>query len=353
MGSLSHDRSTQSDKDKNMSSIFMNALAGELSKQASRAPAAEAVKKVMRMRHAKGGAGLIERANLRKSAEDMFSAPKPPKAPGNSGASNAQTMESKPKVKRPQPLTPGPSGGAGDKAIKMPSTGGQQIKMSSAEADDLVSAMFENAEGDEGPYTDEEQYGVYDPRFGGGKGLKNLGGKRAPKFTKKVNPTDMPGAFKAAMEKCSKCRGKGCPACEAKMGAGCGPKYGCGGGKHGTGCGLRKAAGAALKKVAEGFWGPKEEVQLGPRISYRTGKPEAAPAPAAPKAPKSVVTVGKATYLGKGNMSGSGQRALSQGSSARAGQRAMGQANAMDKIRGSLQNSKNMLARVGSRFGGQ
>lgn len=76
--------------------------------------------------------------------------------------------------------------------------------------------------------------------------MKNLGDRRAPAFTDKVNPTDMPGAFgKRAEEDEPMQMGTG-------KGAGCGPKYGCGKGKHGTGCGLKKSAGAGLAKALLG-----------------------------------------------------------------------------------------------------
>lgn len=61
---------------------------------------------------------------------------------------------------------------------------------------DLVKAIVADAKKPTDAFTDNEaEIGVDDPRFGGGKGLKNLGGRRAPSFTDKVNPTDTPNAF--------------------------------------------------------------------------------------------------------------------------------------------------------------
>jgi hypothetical protein len=126
-------------------------------------------------------------------------------------------------------------------------TGGG-AKMASDEA--IVQGILEAAKGSEDA-VDTEEPGAEDTRYGGGKGaryggglgarygggLGNLKGKRAPKFTDKVNPTDLPQAFKQAAAKHG--RGKGCN-----------PKFGCGGGKHGTGCGMAKKAARPTPKSA-------------------------------------------------------------------------------------------------------
>lgn len=153
----------------------------------------------------------------------------------------ANTMEQR--TKPPKPLTPPPAPGVNGKAKPMPSIGTPIVPMnktsaSASEAGRVVKALLENSEGREGPYSDSQQIGVDDPRFGGGGGLKNLKGKRAPAFTDRFNPTDTPGAFKQAQ---SITPSKMIPkSSNPSYGTGCGPKYGCGLGKHGVGCGLRE-----------------------------------------------------------------------------------------------------------------
>jgi len=142
----------------------------------------------------------------------------------------------------------------------------KKAEESSDKAGKTIKKILEEAEGDERARVVEGEggqvleQGAEDTKYGGGLG--NLGKKRAPSFTDKVNPTDMPGAFgkKAEMEKCSKCAGKGCPHCNGKgvhekqAKAMCGPKYGCGKGMHGTGCGLRKKAGEGVKVAVSLKW---------------------------------------------------------------------------------------------------
>lgn len=267
-----------------MSNHFMEALAGEISKEASMRGVKAAVRRAMKMgRRARSlatrGAGLKGATKLGQAGLPPLAVapPKPPSLP----KSQAQTMEGK-IAPPPKPLTPTPSMGGGSNAQKMPRMPGQkaaplaknaaagvkaallasqagkalkgkvrevakganrragkaqdQVERAvqtakermrdqevrrkakelgligataagggylgaktaaedSAKAGAMVKAILDEAKKPQDNYTDSQQIGVDDPRFGGGKGLKNLGGKRAPAFTDKVNPTDMPGAF--------------------------------------------------------------------------------------------------------------------------------------------------------------
>ena len=57
----------------------------------------------------------------------------------------------------------------------------------------LKEVIQEAEKGKQRHPTHQVQIGTDDPRYGGGIG--NLGGKKAPKFTNKMNPTDTPQAF--------------------------------------------------------------------------------------------------------------------------------------------------------------
>lgn len=164
----------------------------------------------------------------------------PAPVPPVSVTPTANTMEQR--TKPPKPLTPPPAPGINEKAKPMPSIGAPIVPMNKISAADsagrIVKAILEGSEEREGPYSDGQQIGVDDPRFGGGGGLKNLKGKRAPAFTDRFNPTDTPGAFKQAQ---SITPSKMIPkSSNPSYGIGCGLEYGCGQGKHGIGCGLRK-----------------------------------------------------------------------------------------------------------------
>lgn len=196
-----------------------------------------------------------------------------------------QTME---QTTKPTPMpTPKPP-----KPMPMPSTGTALTPMGKSAQDDSelqgaaakIREMLESIQQNQNPgeYTDEEEMGVDDPRYGGGPGIKNFKGKVAPKFTDRFNPTDVPQAFgKKATVPSARYRAganslsdtelrvmqnadamkpgggrlpkplakKAMAPTPSKMipkstnasyGTGCGAKYGCGKGKHGTGCGLRR-----------------------------------------------------------------------------------------------------------------
>jgi hypothetical protein len=68
-------------------------------------------------------------------------------------------------------------------------------KTSAEEAGAMVREVLREAGkgGDKPEYKDTVSTDSDDPRYGGGIG--NLGGKKAPAFTDKVNPTDAPSAF--------------------------------------------------------------------------------------------------------------------------------------------------------------
>jgi hypothetical protein len=64
----------------------------------------------------------------------------------------------------------------------------------SSDAGEILRAILDEAQARvQDGYTDEETMGQDQDSYGAGLG--NLGGKKAPKFTKKVNPTDTPAAF--------------------------------------------------------------------------------------------------------------------------------------------------------------
>lgn len=273
---------------------------------------------------------------LNKIAAGM---PTPPMAtPG------AQTMEQQKPAEQKIPV-PNPP-----KPMPMPSTGTSLTPMGAKTAEDakgagaVIKAMLGSSGAQAGEYTDDEQTGVDDPRFGGGKGIENFKGKKAPTFTDRFNPTDVPQAFgKKAAEMMEYSSPTSRPAVSkaipkstnaTQYGTGCGSKIGCIGGKHGAGCGLQKEAaftsgfGIGSQKGGRGFsapsaskMAPKQEMSFGssaPRL--RRKKPGAvAKKPAsmgnglmAPSwdTPKSNVTVGKARALGRGSMRASSRKAL-------------------------------------------
>ncbi len=144
--------------------------------------------------------GRRKKYRLKKKAEDKLQLPKPVQ----------QTMESKPGFAPPKPLTPAPKPNrAVGQAKPMPSTGQEVQPMGklSAAAGETIKKVLEQAHPDSEVHKartggaqvlnqgaeDSERYGHAGEEYGGGIG--NFKGKKAPVFTDKVNPTDMPGAF--------------------------------------------------------------------------------------------------------------------------------------------------------------
>jgi hypothetical protein len=143
---------------------------------------------------------MLEAVWLNKIGEGPAPAPKPATTvpPANDMAQRTTGVAPPPP---PLPVN------AAAKAKPMPSTGPGLTPLSMGKAANAkgagqaVKALLKDTKKDTGSYTDGQQIGVDDPRFGPGQGIKNLGSKRAVTFTsstkggKPGNPTENPDRF--------------------------------------------------------------------------------------------------------------------------------------------------------------
>lgn len=130
--------------------------------------------------------------NLRKKAEDL-QRQVPMKQP-NVGKELSKRMVGKPPAK-PAIGTPPPRKAIGTEPARTMGKMGAAAEKAGRTVKNVLEQATPDAEAHRG--TDDGSQvltqGADDPRYGGGMG--NFKGKKAPAFTDKVNPTDLPRAF--------------------------------------------------------------------------------------------------------------------------------------------------------------
>lgn len=157
--------------------------------------------------------GMTQRFRMKKKAQTEL--PKAPQAGSSSGVKVPQPPKAQPMpAKKPKTWTSAPNDAT--KGLPMPARGQQMQPMGKLGAvresvlrklsgvppvsegagravKNVLDQATPSSQARRVPHGDVLEFGANDPRYGGGLG--NFGGKKAPKFTNKVNPTDTPQAF--------------------------------------------------------------------------------------------------------------------------------------------------------------